>query len=825
MTKSIFKISIVLPALLLAIAVSCSVDEKNSYPDFGRTVIKASTAATRTALGEKIADKYPVYWQAGDVIDVNGSQSAPLPDNFSPSSSAEFVFDGLSLGNTYHALYPASALVSYSEGAATLELPVRQNYVSGNFDPAAHIMFAVAEKGSGVAFTTPMSFLRLTVLSGSHKTDGIAKVVLRANGGEKMSGTFTTDYLALSETASGKDSLVLDIPDGLALGGDVLIAYPAKTYSSGLSIIITDVDGYSLRLFSNAEHTPLAGKIYKTSVNFGSADEGFTIAPMEEEDLDIEFPAVPAKGPKDGTTWKILFIGNSLTLDGTHFLPQLLNAAGVTNVELTRTFHGGQTIKGYNDNYYNTSHNSICTWKPGQPRWQGEENPDHSPHEAVTRDEYDIVCIQDYPGNSVFWQWDATEQNAVYGLVMKIKSDQQTAPEFVFHMPHSHAYWYENTTVKYFNGSSLEMFRTSAAVARHIIDETPFTRIVSTGAMIQSLRTSAMNQGNDRDMLRGDGVHMDYGFSRYAAGLLFFRELITPITGIQYTDIDWRFEEYCPYHASYATPVTDGNIALAYAAVEAAVANPYDATDLSGISVNTDYSLNPARALEMDDNSSFPGAVEFPVVFKLGNSENTATNIPYWNGYCIWQNRTQPQAYAKWVMASLPRTDVVQCHTFANNTESNISSPSFRGVWTGDYMEFVIPVSNFAAGTKIQFSAPFYGRQSPLFWDFEWLDGGEWKCNRSQHLSYDNAFARDCSFAIGYGTTRIVQVAEFANAIQEGCLHIRVRCADGTVQSATASAAAEKTSPNYVSGDEYTSVFYFYDADDADQAVRFDIIQ
>jgi len=795
-------------AICLALAGSCSID---NHAGQRITTVQAETFGTRSALGEKTDGKYPVLWQAGDAIDINGVASNPLPAGFAPARSAAFSFGEAQLGSALHALSPASAMVSYSDGAATVALPSVQTYAAGSFDPAAGLMLGIGTKGDGVHFDTPLCFIKLSINAGSHASHNITKVVLKARGGEKMSGRFTTDYSTLTDTQEGKDSVVLDIPGGIALGSSVVIAYPARVYAHGMALSVEDASGHVMKKVSDSGHSPQAGHIYTSTVSFDAeGGSAFEISELVSEDLDVQWEPGQAAGPKDGSTWQILFIGNSLTLDATHFLPQLLNSAGVTNVELTRTFHGGQTIKGYNDNYTNAAHNSICTWKPGQNGWQGEETLAHSPREAVQMHDYDIVVIQDYPGNSVFWQWDATEQAAVLGLVMKIKADQSfPGPEFVFHLPHSHADWYENTTVKYFNGSSLEMFRTAAATTQHILADTPFDRVISTGAMIQSLRTSVMNLGNDRCMLRGDGVHMDYGFTRYAAGLLIFKVLFTPITGIDYTDIAWRFEEYCPYHATHATPVTDGNIALARAAVEAAVSQPFDATDLSSVPAQTSYTLNPSRAMEMDDNSTFPGAVEFPVVFPLGNGVNNGNTSPYWNGYCIWRNVLQPQAYAKWVMVSLPRTDVVQCHTFANNTDSNISSPSFRGIWTGDYFEFVLPVRNFAAGTKVKFSAPFYERQSPVSWSFEWLDGNEWKST---------------PFTIGYETTRVEQTATFSSAIEEGYLRLRVKCTDGRVQATAADTTVERDEPYYTSGNEYNSVFYFYDAADPDQAVRFDII-
>ena len=47
------------------------------------TEITVSLEASRTQLGDKDAEgKYPLYWNAGDAIAVNGVASQPLAENF-----------------------------------------------------------------------------------------------------------------------------------------------------------------------------------------------------------------------------------------------------------------------------------------------------------------------------------------------------------------------------------------------------------------------------------------------------------------------------------------------------------------------------------------------------------------------------------------------------------------------------------------------------------------------------------------------------------------------------------------------------------------------
>lgn len=531
------------------------------------------------------------------------------------------------------------------------------------------------------------------------------------------------------------------------------------------------------------------------------------------------------KPPLDGSTYKILFMGNSLTMDATCFLPQLLNSAGVRNVELTRTYHGAYTIQLYNNNYFNDGINSINTWKPGQLRWVGNNLPEYSPQAAVEADKYDFIVLQDYPGNSITWTWSAAEKSAFEGLIGKIRSSQKGgAAEILMHFPHTHGNCREDTTIEHFHGSSAEFFTTVADVMRHVPEETAVSRTISTGALIQSLRTSALNTDRNRDLTRSDDVHMDYGLVRYAAALLIFKQLFTPITRVDIKNIRWRFREYFPCEASeYTTPVLDGHMPLIYEAIDSAIAHPWSICDFSGKAVPTQYSIDTTGPEMLDEGSNFPGGESFPVLFPLGNSANTASNQPYWLPYGIWQHGTK--AYAKWYVASLPNPEICT-YRVAYDNGSAISSPAVKGIWTDDYFEFRIPVENFAAGMKVKLTAPIYLRQSPVFWDFEWWDEGQWKCERKTLSSPDGQFRATASFVLDYPTTLVSEVATFSAPVQKGWLRFRLRCVDGSIISTAKSNCGKTTHPTVDTANGVPAgAFYFYASGDDGKYLRFDIVE
>lgn len=203
--------------------------------------------------------------------------------------------------------------------------------------------------------------------------------------------------------------------------------------------------------------------------------------------------------------------------------------------------------------------------------------------------------------------------------------------------------------------------------------------------------------------------------------------------------------------------------------------------------------------------------VTFPVIFPLGyvsgNPTNSATIQPRWIGEGIWSSPSQTQAYAQWYKISDPAPSPTHFRQFVNSTP--ISSPEIRGIWTGDYLEFVLPVKKFAAGTAVTIKLPMYTRQGPVFWNVEYLDGDTWKSNKTNVTSYDPAYTREATFSLIRGGKIIEHTMVFTQAVESGNIKIRLTCADGTIQADTDTKVAVRTTP-WVSGSAYGAPFYFY---------------
>lgn len=201
--------------------------------------------------------------------------------------------------------------------------------------------------------------------------------------------------------------------------------------------------------------------------------------------------------------------------------------------------------------------------------------------------------------------------------------------------------------------------------------------------------------------------------------------------------------------------------------------------------------------------------VEWPIGF---NSDSTPRFLISNDVKDLWVNMhtwisTQPQASLTYnIHEDNPLGSGVKFE--ANNFKQyNYNAPCVKGTWTGDYFEFDIPVKKFKANTVVTLSFPAYGRGAPLFWDVQYLDGEEWKCNRTSFTSPDGQFTKDCTLMMEHGNRDgsfegiLYQVQiPFEHEIKSGHLYIRLTCADGsliTVDSGTYSTTCKVLSePN-----------------------------
>ena len=188
MKKIFFPIVIMATLLVAGCAKENLIEPENPQQDgpsqTGVTVLSASVELpTKTVL----QDDAKVLWTVGDMITVNGTQSAAL-ELEEAAASAQFTFEGL-LETPYKAVFPSSIY----KDATTVNLPAYQTYKEGSFSASASPMAAFSETSS-LKFNHLCSVLKLTVNLPADSEHKVIKYVdFYGKNNEQVSGDFALD--------------------------------------------------------------------------------------------------------------------------------------------------------------------------------------------------------------------------------------------------------------------------------------------------------------------------------------------------------------------------------------------------------------------------------------------------------------------------------------------------------------------------------------------------------------------------------------------------------------------------------------------------------
>lgn len=236
---------------------SCQKEMPSDNANGTKVTVTVGSDLTKTALGEKDGTSWPVLWQSGDKIDINGRESAPLTEG--GDVTAEFSFED-QLTAPFKAAYPSSVMTGIGTGV----LPAAHDYTAGSFDPDAGVLLGTGNE-SGVTFNHAMAYIAF-VPQGDGAT--ITSLELTSIGGEKLSGAFTTDYLTLTMSGEASDKVTVNCSTPVALGNEIIAAIPAQTYNQGFKLKFTDSEGGSMEKTAAGSFTAAAGHIYTTRLPY-----------------------------------------------------------------------------------------------------------------------------------------------------------------------------------------------------------------------------------------------------------------------------------------------------------------------------------------------------------------------------------------------------------------------------------------------------------------------------------------------------------------------------------------------------------------------------
>ena len=294
-------------------------------------------------------------------------------------------------------------------------------------------------------------------------------------------------------------------------------------------------------------------------------------APSDDTPLH-EKPQNPEESEKDGLS--VLFIGNSFTMDSVTHLPGMIKAAGIENIHMVHMYYGGRIIQQYYEGWTTSNDYQKYECKPGEKAWTITKNQNLS--EVAKSRQWDIVVIQEHTGKKCAWKWNSSAQNNFAGLIKCVKDTQQKTPKFYYIL--SQAYFDMSKIGSSYQSSMTwtdhkGMWEVLATFGRGVMTSQLFDGIISTGAMLENLRTSSLN--NSLGLTR-DGYHMDNGLARYGASCAVFETIFTLVFNIKLDKNTYRYV----VSGEGTTPVTDASAAVALKAARSAISNPYQITDI-----------------------------------------------------------------------------------------------------------------------------------------------------------------------------------------------------------------------------------------------------
>ena len=209
MKKCFFAVS----ALVVALFAGCQSDFTQDLPE-GVTVFEVELPGgeSRTELGAKEGDTYPIYWSEGDRIVVNGVQSKPVEIKEN-RKSASYEVEAV-LNAPYRVTYPYTSATSAEK--PMVDFPALQNYKEGSFDMGAAPMCGYISGGNSLMLNHLAGVLCFS-LKASEDNTTLNSIVITSE--EALSGVFEVDCqnATISETEQATNTVTYTIEGGLGL--------------------------------------------------------------------------------------------------------------------------------------------------------------------------------------------------------------------------------------------------------------------------------------------------------------------------------------------------------------------------------------------------------------------------------------------------------------------------------------------------------------------------------------------------------------------------------------------------------------------------------
>ena len=283
---------------------------------------------------------------------------------------------------------------------------------------------------------------------------------------------------------------------------------------------------------------------------------------------------------------KILALGNSFTVDGTHHLWDICKSGGAEEVVVGNLYIGGCTLDTHWSNISGDAA-AYTYYKNTDGEWSTTK--DYKVIDALTQEDWDYIVLHQAGGSSGFAS-SFSHLDDIIGFMNENKTNPDA--KVVWHM--AWAYQSDSTQEAFekYDRDQTKMYEeTMARVHEIILSRDTISAVIPAGTAIQNLRTSYVG-----DHVTRDGYHMNYGFGRYTVSLTWYAIL----TGGSVDQVNWIPEKY---------PDVAGYLPVLKESVKNALEEPYyvlessygtDKIPVSSEPIDPSAVLDPADYLEAD---------------------------------------------------------------------------------------------------------------------------------------------------------------------------------------------------------------------------------
>ncbi len=265
--KNLTKIFMAVAVAFFAFSCVADATEDLGVKVGGQTELTLSIEESRTQLGEKAGDVYPVTWCEGDVVAVNGVASTGI-EIVGNGTSATFTFPE-AIARPWSVVYPATTATPVTEGLQAVTFLATQEYKAGTFCDGAAPMYGVAAAAAEGEAAPAIQLNHLTgVLRFAVKGAGevlTAMTVTTESG--KIAGNFDVDCAtgALTAHEDASNTIAVTFGEGLTLGEEatpIYVAVPAGKYGAVTVVLATDdAKKMTAKFGSNGEKQIKAGVV------------------------------------------------------------------------------------------------------------------------------------------------------------------------------------------------------------------------------------------------------------------------------------------------------------------------------------------------------------------------------------------------------------------------------------------------------------------------------------------------------------------------------------------------------------------------------------